>query len=135
MNLVQFLTTKVFTANGKALDLSLSRKLPMNPQEAERITLNLDDYQKYFGTHKRDQGELANRWPGLFRDEIVEMLYPNTANDYARYLICLKLLEQHVFFYARPRRTDDGELCFSQCEGFQLAKNNYKPYVLMEDLS
>jgi hypothetical protein len=135
MNLVQFLISKVFTVNGKSLDISLASKLPMNPQDAERITLNFDEYQRYFGIHNGEQGELASRWSGLFRDEIVETLYPNTAKDYARYLICLKLLEQHIFFYARPRRTDDGEPCFSEWEGFKLAKESYKPYVFMEDLS
>lgn len=139
MNVFQYLTTVTFlTEEGSSIETSTVKNTYFEEHKIRKIVVNFEKYQEQFGCREGSDvgsGELAKRYPGLFRDDIALSFHPTTSPDYARYHLALSMLSQYIHYYAEPRFDNDGGMLFSEQTGYEEAAKRRKPYVIMEDLS
>lgn len=140
MDLANYLATTTFARpNNQGLDLTpLNRKDDLEPV---KIDLPYEHYCEQFGDQlapkntAKHHGALAIKYPQVFQPNVIKKLFPTTCEVYARYLLALSLMNRHIAHYQAPRYDNDGFPDFCESDGYALAKQLRRRYVVMEDLS
>lgn len=133
MNVFHYLATVTFAA---VKDGCINVDKPFDANDIQEVQLTYEHFVNQCGDYSQpNSGELAKRYPGLFRDEIVRNFSPKSDPVYARFDLALQLMSKHICKYEDPRYDDRGDPVFSKSTGFQKARNMGKSYVYMEDLS
>lgn len=144
MNVFDYLATVTFGSCVPDGRINFDKPAPKHQRDVQKVAISQAHFNDQFGNYHyggnfdgSDCGELAKRYPGLFRDEIVANFEAGTCNNYpdARFRLALALLQNHISTYYAPRYDDHGEMVFFEGNGFRKAFNEGRSYVYMEDLS
>lgn len=144
MNVFDYLATVTFASCVPDGRIIFDKPAPKRPQDVQQIIMSQADFYEQFGSYYHggnfdgsDCGELALRYPGLFRDEIVANFVQGECTNYseARFKLALAMLQNHISTYYDPRYDDHGEMVFYEGKGREKAFNEGHSYVYMEDLS
>lgn len=133
MNVFQYLATVTFAA---VKDGIINVDKPFDARDIQAVQFTYEHFVSQCGDYSQpNSGELAKRYPGLFRDDIVRNFSPTSSPEHARFDLALQMMSNHICRYEAPRYDDRGDPVFSKSTGFQKARSMGKSYVIMEDLS